>query len=146
MDRYLEFVLNHYMLSLAFAVVTFLLIQDFIETALRKFKVISPILAVTKMNNDETVVIDVRDESDFIKGHIENAQNVPLGRLDERLSQLNSYKDRPLIVVCQTGTRTTPACRTLTKNGFKDVYSLTGGMQSWEENNLPIRITAKEKS
>lgn len=146
MDRYLEFILNHYLLSLALAVVTFLLIQDFIETALRNFEVISPVLAVTKMNSDDTVVLDVRDEHEFIKGHIENALNIPLGKLDGRFDQLNHAKDKPIIVVCQTGTRSTPACRALTKNGFKQVFSLTGGMQSWEDNKLPIKVTAKDKS
>lgn len=146
MDRYLEFVLNHYLLTLALAVVTFLLIQDFIETALRKFELISPLSAVTKMNTVDTVVVDVREESEFIKSHIENALNIPLGKLDDRLKQLDNAKDKPIIVVCQTGTRSTPACRTLSKNGFEHVYSLTGGMQSWEENKLPIKSTAKDKS
>ena len=50
MERYLEFILNHYILSLAFVVVTFLLIQELIESATRKFQYISPMMAVAKMN------------------------------------------------------------------------------------------------
>jgi rhodanese-related sulfurtransferase len=41
-------------------------------------------------------------------------------------------------VVCHTGTRSAPACSTLHKLGFENVFLMTGGMQSWEENKLPI--------
>ena len=146
MDRYLEFILNHYLLTLAFAVVTFLLIQDFIETALRKFVPISAVTAVTKMNSIDTVVLDVREEPEFIKGHIEDAINIPLSKLKDHLKKLNHAQDKPIIVVCQTGTRSTAACKILTENGFKQLHSLIGGMQSWEDNKLPIKITAKDRS
>lgn len=145
MDRYLEFILNHYILTLAFAVVSFLVIQDILEAVLRKFEVISPLLAVTKMNTVDTVILDVREEHEFIKGHIEDAVHIPLGKLENQLNKLSNAKDKPIIAVCQTGTRSSVACRTLNKNGFKQVFSLTGGMQSWEDNKLPIKITAKNK-
>jgi rhodanese-related sulfurtransferase len=146
MERYLEFILNHYLLSLGFAVVTFLLAQELIESFLRKFEFISPTLAVAKMNTVDTTVIDVRDQHEFINGHIEAALNIPLDKLGEQLTKLNLAKDKPIIVACQTGTRSTPACKLLTKNGFTQVFSLSGGMQSWEDNKLPIKITGKTKS
>lgn len=92
MDRYLEFILNHYILSLALAVVIFLLIQEFFDTAFKRFDSISPMLAVQKIDNENTVVIDVREAPDFIQGHIENALNVPLSKLTEQLSSLQQYK------------------------------------------------------
>ncbi|MDO9238905.1 MAG: rhodanese-like domain-containing protein [Methylicorpusculum sp.] len=49
-------------------------------------------------------------------------------------------------MVCQTGTRSVPACRTLTKAGFTDIYTITGGMQSWEDNKLPIKAGKKQKA
>lgn len=146
MERYLEFILNHYMLSLGLAVVTFLLIQEFIESAFRKFDLISPVMAVTKMNTSDTVVLDIREEHEFIKGHIEAAVHIPLGKLEAQLSSLANAKNKPIIVVCQTGSRSTPACRTLVKNEFQQVFSLIGGMQSWEENKLPMKITSKNKN
>jgi predicted sulfurtransferase len=92
MDRYLEFILNHYILSLALAVVIFLLIQEFFDTAFKRFDSISPMLAVQKIDNENTVVIDVREAPDFIQGHIENALNVPLSKLTEQLSSNNTKK------------------------------------------------------
>jgi rhodanese-related sulfurtransferase len=80
MERYLEFILNHYILSLAMAVVTFLLIQEFADTVFKKFKYISPTLAVLKMNQENVVILDVRESTEFIQGHIEHALNVPLSK------------------------------------------------------------------
>ena len=95
------------------------------------------------MNNDDTQVIDVRDTHEFVKSHIENALNIPLGKLEEKLPTLEKQKNRPVVVVCQTGARSASACKTLTKAGFTQVFNLTGGMQSWEDNKLPIKISSK---
>ncbi len=146
MDQYIEFASNHYLLVLALATVTFLLIQDFIDNTLAPFKRISPLAAVTKMNSEEVIVIDVREPHEFIKGHIDGAINIPLGKFDEQLNTLEKYKDKSILVVCQSGTRSTPACKSLIKAGFSKVFSLTGGMQSWEDNKLPIRLESKKVS
>lgn len=145
MDQYLEFVSNHYLLALAFVVVTFLLIQDLIENAFKKFEPLSPLLAVTKMNSDDVMVVDVRDPHDFIKGHVEDALNVPLGKLEEQLTTLETYKNKDVLVVCQSGTRTSAACKILAKAGFEKLLSLKGGMQSWEDNKLPVKVDSKNK-
>ncbi len=145
MDQYLEFISNHYLLCLALVVVTFLLIQDLVENTFNKYEGLSPLIAVTKMNNDDTVIVDVRDPHEFIAGHIENAINIPLSKFSDELDQLDQYKSRPLIVVCKTGTRSVPACKTLTKANFEDVYNIIGGMQSWEDNKFPIKIDSKKK-
>jgi rhodanese-related sulfurtransferase len=146
MDRYLEFILNHYILSLALAVVTFLLIQELIETAFKKFGAVSPLLAVAKMNDSDTVVIDVREPEEFLKGHIENAINTPLGNLQTHLPRLEASKNKPILIACQTGTRSASAGKLLTKAGFEQVFVITGGMQAWESDyKLPIKSDNKLK-
>jgi rhodanese-related sulfurtransferase len=146
MDQYFEFISNHYLLVLALAAVTFLLIQDLLASSFNKFTGISPMIAVTKMNSDETKIIDVREAHEYIKGHIESSINIPLGKFDEQLDTLNQYKNNTIIVACQSGTRSVPACKTLTKSGFEKVFNITGGMQSWEDNKLPIKSTSKNKN
>lgn len=143
MDRYIEFVTNHWLLFIALVVVSFLLLQELVETALRKFEMLSPLLVVSKMNSDDTVVIDVREANEFKSGHIESAISTPLGSFDKHIEKLKKHKHNPLIVVCQTGTRSTPACKKLAAAGFDKVFSMIGGMQSWEENNFP---TTKSKN
>jgi rhodanese-related sulfurtransferase len=147
MDRYLEFILNHYVLSLAFAVVTFLLIQEFFDTAFKKFGSVSPLLAVAKMNDSNTTVIDVREPPEFVQSHIENAINTPLSKLPEYLPKLEAHKKDPILIACQTGTRSASAGKILTKAGFEQVFVITGGMQSWENDyKLPVKIASKNKN
>lgn len=147
MDRYLEFILNHYIFSLALAVVTYLLIQELFDAALKKHDSISPMLAVAKMNDSDTLVIDVRDPHEFILGHIEQSVNMPLGKLPEELAKIADHKNKPVLISCQTGTRSASAGKILTKAGFEQVFVITGGMQAWENDyKLPIKITSKNKA
>lgn len=145
MDQYIEFISNHYLLSLALLVVTYLLFQDLLESSFNKFEGLSPMLAVTKMNSADTIIVDVREAHEYIKGHIESSMNIPLDKFPQKLDTLESYKKQPVIIVCQTGTRSVPACKTLTKAGFEQVFNITGGMQSWEDSKLPMKITSKNK-
>ncbi|MGZ8162370.1 MAG: rhodanese-like domain-containing protein [Methylobacter sp.] len=146
MDRYLEFILNHYVLSLALAVVTYLLIQELFDTAFKKFGSVSPLLAVAKMNDGNTTIIDVREPQEFVQSHIETAVNIPLSRLPEQLSKLEAHKKDPVLIVCQNGTRSSSAGKLLTKTGFEQVFVITGGLQAWEHDyKLPVKVTAKKK-
>lgn len=144
MDRYIEFATNHWMLVIALGVVTILLLQDLFESALQNFESISPTLAVALMNKADTAVFDVREENEFATGHIENAINTPLGKLDDHVQNLEDYKNSPIIVACKTGSRSAPACRKLSKLGFTKINNLAGGIQSWEENKLPL-VKNKQK-
>jgi rhodanese-related sulfurtransferase len=146
-ERLIEFILNHYMLALALAVVTYLLIQEFFDSAFKKFGFVSPLSAVTKMNETNTVVIDVREHDEFNKGHIDSAINLPLSKMKEDTSSLEPYKNNQLLIICQDGTRSSSAGKLTTKAGLKDVFVITGGMQSWQEDyKLPIKVNRKNKT
>jgi rhodanese-related sulfurtransferase len=147
MDRYLEFILNHYILSLALAVVTYLLIQELFDTAFKKFSSISPLLAVAKMNDSETAVIDVREPPEFVQSHIEGSINTPLGKLADSLPKLEAHKKTPLLIACATGTRSAAAAKILTKAGFEQVFVIIGGVQAWENDyKLPVKANRKNKT
>lgn len=143
MEQYIEFASNHWMLATAFLAVTYFLIQDIIETSLRKYKTISPMLTVSRLNSASPIIIDVRDAGEFKKGHLADAIHIPLTSLESSMKKIELYKSDEVIVVCQTGMRSTSACDKLTKEGFDNLYSMTGGMQSWEENKLPV-VTGKK--
>lgn len=143
MDRFIEFVTNHWMLFSGVVIVLVLLLQDLIESLTQKFTSISPIMAVAKMNQEGVMVIDVREESEYKKGHIENALNLPFGKFDEHIKTLAPYKQTPLIITCQSGTRSAQACKKLCKEGFTQVLNLQGGMLAWEDSKLPIRSGSK---
>lgn len=138
MERTIEFISNHWILSSGLFIVTLLLIQDFYDSITRTYKVVSPAAAVALLNDERTIVIDVREPHEYAKGHIENAMAIPLSRVDEKLYELESHKNSPVIVTCQQGTRSAHICKKLTKAGFTEVYDLKGGMLAWEDAKLPV--------
>lgn len=139
MDRSIEFISNHWILAAGLAVVTFLLLQDLIDSFLRKYNIATPLSTIGLLDNDDTIVLDVREPPEYARGFIERSLHIPIGKLDERISEVMRYKSQPVVVTCQTGTRSPQACKKLYKLGFEQVYLLRGGIQAWEDQNLPIR-------
>jgi len=58
--------------------------------------------------------------------------------LSNRLSQIASYKQTPIVVVCRSGARSGQALGTLSKAGFEQVYNLAGGVMAWQSANMPL--------
>ncbi len=139
MDQMIEFARNHWILFSALGVTVYLLLHDIVETLLRRYNLVTPIGAVEMMNTSEVTVIDVREPAEFIGSHIENSINIPSTKLDKHIQELEQYKNSPVLVSCQSGTRSPKVCSRLVREGFQNVYLLKGGIQAWEDLNLPIR-------
>ncbi len=99
---------------------------------------LTPAEATLLMNREDALVLDVRETGEWSAGHITGARHITLGQLDKRLSELDKFKEKPIIVVCATGNRSASACGQLKKHGFGKVYSLGGGVSSWRDANLPL--------
>jgi len=99
---------------------------------------LSPAEATLLMNREDALVLDVRETGEWGSGHITGARHITLAQLDKRLSELDKFKEKPIIVVCATGNRSSAACGQLKKRGFDKVYSLGGGIASWRDSSLPL--------
>lgn len=89
------------------------------------------------LDTDKTILLDVRTPIEFNNGHIEDAINIPVDELRDRLGELD--KDKEILEYCQVGLRGYVADRILTQNGFK-VKNLTGGYKSYSTlNNKPAK-------
>jgi rhodanese-related sulfurtransferase len=99
---------------------------------------VTPMQATLLMNREDALVIDVREAQEWSTGHIPNSRHVVLAQLEKRMGEFEKFKSRPVIVSCQSGNRSTTACRTLKKNGFEKVFNLAGGMGAWKEAGLPV--------
>ena len=97
---------------------------------------VGPADAVRLINKGASVV-DIRDAGDFEAGHIVDSQNVTEPDSDGGAG-LKLKKNKPVLLVCDNGSRSGRAAGNLRKSGFEQVYSLQGGMQSWRQENLPI--------
>ncbi len=99
---------------------------------------VSPTQATLMINREDAVVIDVREPAEYAGGHIPNARHIPLSQLDKRLPELEKFRQRPLIVNCASGNRSSSACGRLRRAGFERVFNLTGGIAAWNEAGLPV--------
>jgi hydroxyacylglutathione hydrolase len=81
------------------------------------------------------MVVDVREPAEYLAGHLPGARSIPQAELALRLDDLP--RDRPLLVVCEAGTRSVHAARFLKQVGFRDVYNLAGGTGAWRAAGLP---------
>ena len=97
----------------------------------------TPQEATLLMNRSKTLVLDVRDVAQFATGHIREAKNIPLAELSTRIGELDKFKGRTMIVVCQSGARAGAALRQLGQAGFADALLLEGGIEAWSGQNLP---------
>jgi rhodanese-related sulfurtransferase len=102
-------------------------------------KAVSANEATLLINREEAVVVDVRSAAEYAAGHIPGSINVPAERMADKLSELDTYRSRPVIVTCQSGVRAGGACSKLKKGGFERLYELSGGLGSWQQAGLPVK-------
>lgn len=135
MDRLPEFIVNHWMLSGAFVFLATLLVITEIR---RGGRALPPALVGNLVNRENAVLLDVRGDSEFRAGHIGGSLNIPLAQLPSRLADLEKYRERPVILVCNMGHSAGDAAKQLVKAGHAPVYVLSGGLTAWRGENLPV--------
>ncbi len=138
MHEYIDFATRHWYLFVALFVILGLLIGNELLRALRGVKGLSPNQALRLINHEDAIVIDVRDIGEYKTGHLPNARHVPFKEIDQRLKELEKFKNKPLILYCATDTRASSAGARLKKAGFTAVHSLQGGLSAWQNANLPL--------
>lgn len=99
---------------------------------------VSPAEAVLLVNREQALVLDVREDAEFAAGHIPAARHIPLGQLATRSAELDTWKDKPIVVNCQSGMRSANACSLLRRQGFGKVFNLSGGFAAWQSAKLPV--------
>ena len=109
---------------MAFAVLLVLVFFNEMKIATTRFASLTPAAAVQLMNNEDVVVLDVRESSENAGGKIAKAIQVPASSLTTRIGELEKHKNKTLLVYC--------------KHGFEKVYSLNGGLAAWQDAHLPL--------
>ncbi|MBI2321615.1 MAG: MBL fold metallo-hydrolase, partial [Chloroflexi bacterium] len=79
---------------------------------------------------ERVALIDVRGESEWLEAHMPAARHIALGYLVDRLDEIP--RDRPVVVYCRSGARSSIAAGLLQAKGFKDVRNLVGGIARWQ--------------
>lgn len=133
-----EFAVNHPYLVMAFVVLLALVFLNELKIATQRFASLTPAAAVQLMNNEDVVVLDVREPSETVGGKIAQAIQIPFSGIAKRVGELEKYKDKTMLVYCKSGARAGAACKELSKSGFNKVYSLNGGLSAWQDAHLPV--------
>jgi len=135
MDQVIEFSINHWPFVFSFVVLLILALNLEMK---RSGAALTTHQLTAKINTENARVIDVRESKQFKLGHIVDAQNVPLIKIDSQINQLEKYKSDAIIVVCQMGQHAGQAVKKLEAAGFENVFRLSGGMSAWQSENLPL--------
>lgn len=116
----------------------FMLFWSFFGNRLLGIKEVDYIAAMQLINHKNALILDVREQGEYDAGHVLNSKLVPLGKLKERIGELEKYRERPIVVICRSGQRSASACGLLGKQGFAQAYNLNGGIIAWQKASLPL--------
>jgi rhodanese-related sulfurtransferase len=84
---------------------------------------------------DDAVVLDVREQNEWVAGHIDGATHIPMGEVPARLDDLP--EGDPLYLICRSSGRSARVTAWLNANGF-DAVVVAGGMGEWEAAGRPM--------
>ncbi len=90
-------------------------------------------LDVHKLKNTgtEILILDVRQPKEWDLTHIDGAKLIPLDQLPQRVTELENWRDKPIVVHCHHGARSLRAAAWLRQAGFAQVKSMAGGIEAW---------------
>jgi len=83
------------------------------------------------------VILDVREVAEFRQVRVEGSLFIPMSQIGVRLDEVP--KDRPILVICASGSRSTGVTNHLLRSGWTDVGNIAGGIDGWERLGLPVR-------
>lgn len=137
MQRLLEYIQHHPALvglglALAIAVLVYELLQQ-----RRSYSGLQPQEAIRLMNQGATL-FDLRDAEAYKAGHISGAKPLTAEQLDNASDTLKKYREKMVILYCETGATAGVAVRKLHAAGFTKAFNLRGGLTAWRADSLPL--------
>lgn len=91
-----------------------------------------------RQKGEQFVLVDVREESEFAKDHIPGALHMGKGTIERDIEQRVPDLDTPIVLYCGGGFRSALAADNLRKMGYRNVFSMDGGVRGWREKGFPL--------
>ena len=135
--EFIQFLQGELLLTGTLFALIILLIVNIYSEKYRKYQVVDTNGAVSLMDDDELIIIDVREEKERKAGSLSNDLNIPMGQVKAKMDSLDKSKN--ILVYCKSGTRSDRIADILSKNDFQKVSSLKGGFNAWLKADLPIQ-------
>ncbi len=90
--------------------------------------------------NKFALILDVRSQEEYEKGHIKGAMNITHAELPYSIEEIEQYKSKEIVVYCRSGRRSGLAIKTLQDNGFMKILQLQGHIKNWKQNNFTLEV------
>jgi rhodanese-related sulfurtransferase len=135
--EFIQFLQGELLLTGTLFALIILLIVNLYSEKYRKYQVVDTNGAVSLMDDEELLIIDVREEKERKAGFLSNDLNIPMGQVKAKMDTLDKSKN--ILVYCKSGTRSDRIADILSKNDFQKVSSLKGGFNAWLKADLPIQ-------
>jgi rhodanese-related sulfurtransferase len=133
-----QFIQNNLGLVALVVVSGLMLFWPMINRRISGIKEVGTLEATQLINHHDALILDVREDQEYAGGHAPNAKHIPLRQLSGRIQELEKFRNKPIIAICRSGSRSGHGCSVLRKNGFEQVYNLNGGMSAWQQANMPV--------
>ena len=134
--EFIQFLQGELLLTGTLFALIILLIVNIYSEKNRKYQVVDTNGAVSLMDDDDLIILDVREEKERKIGFLSNDINIPMGQLKTKMDTLDKSKN--ILVYCKSGTRSDRIADILSKNDFQKISSLKGGFNAWLKADLPI--------
>ena len=134
--EFIQFLQGELLLTGTLFALIILLIVNIYSEKNRKYQVVDTNGAVSLMDDDDLIILDVREEKERKIGFLSNDINIPMGQVKAKMDTLDKSKN--ILVYCKSGTRSDRIADILSKNDFQKVSSLKGGFNAWLKADLPI--------
>jgi rhodanese-related sulfurtransferase len=141
MERLIEYVTRHPLL--ASAILVALVVVVVFESRLRS-KGESAISSqdLIRLMNQGALVLDIRKPAEFDAGHVNGAKQLDSDKILTAGESFKRFKDKPVVVYCDSGSLAAAAVRQLVHQGFTKAFQLRGGFAGWRSENLPVTKAA----
>lgn len=142
--NYFDFFNNHWILTLQFVSILILIIINELYISRYSKRYISIESAVDMINHKNAKIFDIRIFENFQKGYIKNSININIENISKNKYVISKHKKNIIILCSDVKKNTSKMTEILKKHGFKKVYVLKGGIQSWKNAGFPLITTVKK--
>lgn len=133
MEQFLQFAQAHWQLFAALFVIAIAITVFELQSQANSLA-ITPQVAVNWINHEQAIVVDIRNQESFAKGHIIGSKSIP----SENIATALKHKNKPVLIVCTRGSESEKSALVLKKAGVEKVAILKGGIESWVAAELPL--------
>jgi rhodanese-related sulfurtransferase len=137
MDRLIEYITHHPLLAGVAVLALIIVVSNESRLRATAFAAITS-QELIRLMNQGALVLDIRKPDEFAKAHVNGAKQLPSDQILTAGENFKRYKEKPVVVIDESGSLSAAAVRQLNNQGFTKAFCLRGGFAAWRADNLPV--------